>query len=478
MTGVGGVISLASRHPDEVSGVLGSIIAEHGVPGISVAWGSADGVQSAVAGSINSRTGYPVQPETQFLVGSITKTFTAVAVMCLVERHLLDLDVPIRHYLPDLRFANPDTDAADVITLRLLLSHQAGVPSDNFEDFGRGDDCLARFTHDLRRHRLAHEPGAHFSYSNGGFSLIGRIIEAATGMVYDRAVRALVLTPLGLDEAGFLPEEVMHHSVALGHDLATTADGSTDATPRHWPALRAMAPEGLLVMSPRGLVRHGLAIADPATGVLTPDTVAEMLRVHVDVPVRVPGQPKGWSLGWSRDLRSQDAVAGHTGSIASSIAALSIDLDRRVAISVAVNAEGEGAGSALTAGLGAVAEALGVPSLVPRQPIATEPVELVDPERYTGTYEQLNSEYVVREVGGQLLLSASFGPCLVDDGAEPFADAPMMPVGQGRFQVMAPWGPETVLFHSGRQGDRPEALYTGASTGFRRAQTQSEEKLS
>src|SRR5437762_2265168 len=86
----------------------------------------------------------PVDPNTVFVAASITKTCVATTVMCLVDRGRLNLDEPVRTYLPDLRLA--DERVAAAVTLRHLLTHRAGWVGDEFQesDFGQGDDALAR----------------------------------------------------------------------------------------------------------------------------------------------------------------------------------------------------------------------------------------------------------------------------------------------------------------------------------------------
>src|SRR5262245_52853995 len=82
-----------------------------------------------------------VTPDTRFQIGSISKTFTGTVVLYLVAEGLLDLDRPVREYLPDLALA--DADATQRVTLRHLLTHTAGWIGDFFEDTGGGDDALA-----------------------------------------------------------------------------------------------------------------------------------------------------------------------------------------------------------------------------------------------------------------------------------------------------------------------------------------------
>ena len=111
----------------------------------------------------------PVQANTLFQIGSITKTITATMVMRLVEQGLLDLEAPVRRYLPELRLA--DEDVAQRVTLRHLLTHTAGFVGDDFSDTGSGDDAVARYVANMVELPQITPLGALFSYCNSGFVL-------------------------------------------------------------------------------------------------------------------------------------------------------------------------------------------------------------------------------------------------------------------------------------------------------------------
>src|SRR6266700_2458744 len=118
-----------------------------------------------------------VTAETLFQVGSITKTIVSTAVLCLAERGKLDLETPICTYLPDLRLA--DENLTQRVTLRHLLTHTGGGIADCFEDTGNGDDALAKVVAKMDELPQETPPGEIYSYSNSGFTLIGRVIKVA-----------------------------------------------------------------------------------------------------------------------------------------------------------------------------------------------------------------------------------------------------------------------------------------------------------
>ncbi|HEY1318837.1 MAG TPA: serine hydrolase domain-containing protein, partial [Streptosporangiaceae bacterium] len=111
----------------------------------------------------------PADRDTLFLVGSVTKTFTATAVMRLVADGMVALDAPVRRYVPELVLA--DERAADEITVLNLLNHTSGLDWGLIADFGEGDDALAGYVARLPELGLIAPPGTRASYSQAGFNL-------------------------------------------------------------------------------------------------------------------------------------------------------------------------------------------------------------------------------------------------------------------------------------------------------------------
>ena len=117
--------------------------AEDAIPGVALGILSGDEEARAGFGVTSVENPLPVTAETLFQVGSITKTFLGTLVMRLAQQGKLDLDVPVRTYVPQLRLRSADATAR--VTLRHCLTHTAGWFGDHFEDFGWGDDALARY---------------------------------------------------------------------------------------------------------------------------------------------------------------------------------------------------------------------------------------------------------------------------------------------------------------------------------------------
>jgi len=143
----------------------------------------------------------PNEGDTKFRLGSITKQFTAVAIMILNERGLVDLDAPVKTWLPDA------PAAWDKVTVRRLLAHTAGVPNfTSFDDFQAKktlpvtvDGLIKRF----RDRPLDFQPGEGRKYSNSGYVLLTAVIEKASGKSYADFLAETVFKPLGMSDSGY-----------------------------------------------------------------------------------------------------------------------------------------------------------------------------------------------------------------------------------------------------------------------------------
>ncbi|MGB9380342.1 MAG: serine hydrolase domain-containing protein, partial [Candidatus Binatus sp.] len=195
-------------------------MARHRVPGVALGIVCEGREFMQGFGVTNVRHPLPVDEKTLFQIGSTTKTFTATAVMRLVEDGKLTLDQPIRTYLPDFTMRDPEVTTR--LTMRHLLTHTGGWDGDFFPDTGNGDDALARYVRLMAELPQLTPLGTILSYNNAAFSLAGRVVEVVTGKTYEAALNELVLQPLGLKHSFLFPTDAMTHSFAVGH--TTIAD--------------------------------------------------------------------------------------------------------------------------------------------------------------------------------------------------------------------------------------------------------------
>jgi CubicO group peptidase (beta-lactamase class C family) len=250
-------------------------LSRHKVPG-AVLGVSCDGQEFVKGfGVTNADHPLPVDEDTLFQIGSTTKTFTATAIMRLVEQGKLKLDEPIRTYLRD--FSMSDPAVTESVTMRHLLTHAAGWQGDFFPDTGNGDDALCKYVGLMARLPQLTPLGTVLSYNNSAFSLAGRIMEVVTGSTYETALKELVLNPLGLKRSYLFPTEVMVHRFAVGH--AAIDDKPVVLKP--WQLTRASTPAGGIVTSIKDQLRYarfhlGDGTSQQAVPILSRESVLAM----------------------------------------------------------------------------------------------------------------------------------------------------------------------------------------------------------
>lgn len=199
-----------------VAMVMAQALPKLGIPGAALGIVKDGKVETAFFGSRDVLSQQPVTADTLFQAGSITKTYTATALMRLVEQGQVDLDAPVRTYLPALKLMNEP--AAAGVTTKNLLTHTGDWWGDSITDTGDGDDAISRFVAEkLPTFPQLAPLGSLFSYNNTGFVLIGQMLEMLTGQPYRAAVQSLVLDPLGLTGSLFASDAVIARPHALAH---------------------------------------------------------------------------------------------------------------------------------------------------------------------------------------------------------------------------------------------------------------------
>jgi CubicO group peptidase (beta-lactamase class C family) len=368
-------------------------LAEWGIPGAAI--GILGGGEESYAnlGVTSVENPLPVDEDTLFQAGSITKTLTATAALRLSQSGKLDLDVPVRTYLPDLRLA--DEEVAERITMRDLLSHGGGFAGDLFDDLGWGDDALARIVDRIHEAPQLTPLRAVWSYNNAGFYAAGRVLEVITGSTYEDVVRELVL-----DGALFFPWEIMARRFVVGH---VTEDERVKVTST-WAVPRTAAPAGGLLAGTRTLLRYArMHLEDPS--------LASMQE-----PVLPILENESMGLAWFVKDGRGPRIVEHGGTTSGQCAWLTLVPEHGLAVAVLTN---HAQGHVLIGHVRerALAEYAGVE---PWSPVGRDltPAEL---EEYAGTYEAYFSWARLRLEDGRLVLE------LESKGGFPKPDSPPQP---------------------------------------------------
>lgn len=364
-----------------------------------------DGTEHVLTtGVASSDAPAPVTADTLFQIGSTTKTITATAIMHLVERGLLDLDGPVRRYLPGFRLS--DERAAEELTIRHLLTHTGGFLGDVDDGATWDTDALAASIRSYDELPQLFPPGLTASYNNAGFRLLGRVIEVVCDEPYENAVSRIVLGPLGMDSSFFFPWDAATRPHAVGHTVRD--DGPHVA--HTWGLFREAMPEGGLLSSVRDQLRYaafhlGLGGEEPVTS-----ATRELMRAE---HVRVGAPWAGIGLPWLLDDRAGLRLVTHGGNIGNlQLSTFVLVPERGFAVTTLTN-------SAPGKALGELVTDWCLEHLLDAKPERTR-LTLRDPEpRYAGSYDA--GQWTV-EVDEHLTARFVLRPALVAAEVEGFPD--------------------------------------------------------
>jgi CubicO group peptidase (beta-lactamase class C family) len=297
---------------DQLKKDIQAILDEAGIPGASIALVTADEVvwagglgKADVAGDV------PVTGSTLFRVGSISKSFTALAILTLVEQGRLDLDTPLRELIPNVEYANR-WDDTHPITVAHLLEHTTGFDDIHFVEIAKDDDPNIRLEQGLAFHPHSRVsrwlPGTHMSYANSGPAMAALVLERLTGQEFEVYASEHVLGPLRMVASTFrFPANP--DLLARGY----AADGRTEARYDHI----LMRPSGALNTSSEDMSRFLRMMLNRGRldegQLLRPETIDRMERPTTTLAARA-GHDFGYGLGNEASIVAGHLVHGHGGS--------------------------------------------------------------------------------------------------------------------------------------------------------------------
>ncbi|MFF4771279.1 serine hydrolase domain-containing protein [Microtetraspora fusca] len=309
-----------------------------GVPGVALGVAAGGEVASTGLGVTDVADPRPVTTDTLFRLCSITKIFAATLAMTLVDEGVLDLDVPVVAYYPELALA--DADARASLTMRHLLTHASGLESElrgDLESFGRNADALDRVVSGYGSLRQFAPAGEIWGYCNTGYWLAGAVLARLAGTSFEEATRLRVLEPLGMAGSCFLAEDAVLRRVALPHRRVSA--GSPEHVPIPSFAFpRARVPSGGVIAGVDDLLRFaGLHLG---TG---PAVLSEAARTAMREPL-IPGDNAGdhQGLGWMTSTPGGTPTVEHSGSYKGYCTRLTLLPDLGVAVAVLTNSDDGG----------------------------------------------------------------------------------------------------------------------------------------
>jgi serine beta-lactamase-like protein LACTB len=326
----------AAKKYEEVAKRLEAMITrevkDKGLPALSIALVDDQTVVWAKGfGHADPEKKTPATAETVYRVGSVSKLFTDLAVMQLVERGTLDLDEPITKYLPDFK---PTNTFDKPITLRQLMAHRSGLvrepPEGNY--FDPNEPSLAKTIKSLNNTELLFAPGAKMQYSNAGIATVGFVLEETQKQPFARYLARTLLAQFGMKKSSFEPDPAITKDLARG--VMWNYHG------RDFPAPTFQlgeAPAGTMYSTVNDLGRFVSVLFAKGKGpdgvVLKPETLEAMWKPQFVKE----GEKNGFGLGFSISQFENRRRIGHGGAIYGFSTALSALPEDKLGVVVAAS---------------------------------------------------------------------------------------------------------------------------------------------
>jgi CubicO group peptidase (beta-lactamase class C family) len=308
--------------------IMARMRADH-IPGVALAIVQGDQIVYLKGYGRADQSGRRVTPQTPFLIGSITKTFTALAVMQLVEAGRVDLDAPVQRYLPWFRVADPKASAR--ITVRMLIEQTSGLPQlPTFVTWTwpNDPDILERHVRLMANTNLVFPPGQGFAYSNANYVTQGVIVQAVSGQTYEDYIRQHIFAPLDMQHSYVSQQEAMRDGMASGYRWWFGYP-----VPVTLPYKRSNLPAGFAISSAEDMAHYLIAQLNGGRyrtrTVLSPAGIASM---QAEPP------PGTYGLGWESVRIEGRRLINFDGATGNFQASVFIDPESRVGVFVAANA--------------------------------------------------------------------------------------------------------------------------------------------
>jgi CubicO group peptidase (beta-lactamase class C family) len=309
------------------------------VPGAALAVVEGDEIVHLRAFGRARPRGEAPSPQTPFVLGSLTKSFTALAVMQLVEDGQVELDDPVQAYLPWFEVADPKASAR--MTVRHLLNQTSGLPQMpgmlNLADFDSRPDATERQMRALSTLKLPRPVGSAFEYSNLNYNLLGLIVEAASGESYADYVQSHIFEPLKMRHSYTSQAAAQQDGLAVGHRYWF---GTPLAAP-DLPLPGGSLPSGQLIASAEDMGHYLIAHLNGGryggAQILSSAGVDELHRPAADATTM--GIALGdYAMGWLSLRAGEERIVWHSGTLPDFFSYMALVPEKKRALVLLVNA--------------------------------------------------------------------------------------------------------------------------------------------
>ncbi|WP_067708663.1 serine hydrolase domain-containing protein [Nocardia yamanashiensis] len=383
-----------------------ALLAEYGIPSAAVGVLRDGRTFEFAVGVKNVETREPATPDTVYQCGSMTKTWTALAFMQLVDEGKVDLDEPVRTYLPGFTVADPATSAG--VTPRRLLDHTNGI-EESYGDPGEADDVYARMVTGIADAPQVFPLGHTHGYSAAlGYAVLARILEVIDGKHWDDVMRDRLFDPMGLHSTNSRREQLDETRAATGHLLRSLTEGPIRTPIDYLP--RVYGPGGGITSTVREVLAMAHVVLDEGVApngkrIVSAESIREMMRSRVPIPDPYMFGPE-WALGLIVCDWHGETVYATDGSTIGQNARLRILPDSNTAIVMLTN--GGPRESFYRKAFNEILTALGAVT-IPDLP-APDPAPHLDLSVYEGVYGRPGTRYEVSAEGGKLYLTLALDP--------------------------------------------------------------------
>lgn len=320
---------------DEVDTYISARMKELGIPGAALVIVRGDQIVHLKAFGVADASGRLVTPQTPFFTGSTGKSFTALAIMQLVEADKIKLDAPVQTYLPWFRVA--DVDASKMITVRQLLNQTSGLPKSigqtQLTNTDLSDSAIENNVRALAKIDLIAPPGLRYEYSNANYVTLGMIVQTASGQSYETYIREHVFKPLDMQNSFTSKIEAQHNGLVRGYQKWF---GIPIASP-NLPFSRGSLPAGQLIMSAEDFGHYLTAQLNDGSyqdvSVLSPAGISAMH--HPAVPM--PGSNDYYGMAWEVQHFQDVEVIRHNGQVPGYTADMFLIPEKHIAVAMVVN---------------------------------------------------------------------------------------------------------------------------------------------
>jgi CubicO group peptidase (beta-lactamase class C family) len=264
---------------------VAELLAEYGIPSAAIGVLHDGELAELAAGVKNVETREPATTDTVYQCGSMTKTWTALAFMQLVDEGKVDLDEPVRTYLPGFTVADPAASAA--VTPRHLLCHTNGI-EEAYGDPGEDDDVYERMVENIADAPQVFPVGHTHGYSAAlGYAILARILEVCDDNRWDDVMRDRLFDPMGLTSTSSWREQVDETRAATGHLVRSLEEGPFVTPVDYLP--RAFGPGGNITSTTREVLAMAHVLLSEGTApngkrIISAESIQEMMRSRVPVP--------------------------------------------------------------------------------------------------------------------------------------------------------------------------------------------------